>query len=62
MTEKEGKTYFEKVKSSIDEALEEIKTQSPELYEHLKKSIIMDKENDTFMYDPKSESLVDPFI
>lgn len=43
---------FDEVKQSIDKTLEEIKKHSPELYEHLKKSIIMDEKTKTFGYFP----------
>lgn len=43
---------FEEVKQSINEALEEIKKRSPELYEHLTKSIVMDEESKTFGHFP----------
>ncbi len=42
--------YFKKVKESINSTLEEIKKSDPKLYEHLKKSIIMDEKNSTFTY------------
>lgn len=41
---------FSEVKKSLDEALEEIKRKNPALYEHLKKSIVMDEESKTFCY------------
>lgn len=43
---------FEEVKESINVALEEIKKQCPELYDHLKKTIIMDEQEQTFKYEP----------
>ncbi len=46
-------TPFEEVKNSINDALEEIKKQAPELYSYLKENILMDERNCTFMYKPK---------
>lgn len=43
---------FEEVKESINVALEEIKKQNPELYEHLKNTIIIDEQKQTFTYVP----------
>lgn len=43
---------FKEVKQSLDSTLEEIKKQSPELYNHLKNSIKMDAEKNTFCYSP----------
>lgn len=47
---------FKMVRESIDLALDEIKIENPMLYEHLKESLIMDEENDTFCYSPKTKS------
>lgn len=41
---------FKECKESIELALEEIKKQSPELYEFLKKNIIMDEKKETFSF------------
>jgi len=46
---------FEEVKESIDSALEEIRKQSPELYEHLKKSLVMNEDKQTFGYFPNKK-------
>lgn len=43
---------FNEVKKSLESAMEEIKKQSPALYEHLIKSIIMDEDSKSFGYFP----------
>ena len=48
---------FEEVKNSINEALEEIKKLHPDLYNHLKKTIIMNSDNYTFKYMPSRDDL-----
>ncbi len=48
---------FNEVKKSIDLALEEIKKASPELYNHLKKTIIMDANTKRFGYFPSKEQM-----
>ena len=47
-----GTKEFEEVKKEIWLALEEIKKQNIDLYNHLKEHIIMDEEKNTFCYDP----------
>ncbi len=56
MNEKEA---FDEVKQSIDEALEQIKNQNPELYEHLKKSIVMNEDTKTFGYFPEELNVIE---
>lgn len=47
------KEAFDEVKASLEEALELIKKENLEMYNHLKDSIIMNEENYTFSYSPK---------
>lgn len=44
---------FIEVKESIDQALEDIKKQDQELYEHLKRNLVIDEKNETFCYSTK---------
>ena len=43
---------FDECKRSLEEALDEIKDKMPELWEHLKKSIVLNEESKTFGYFP----------
>lgn len=47
---------FKEIKESIELALEEIKNKSPELYEHLKKSIVTNEKDKTFGYFPDDDN------